>query len=259
MPAPIDRDVRRIVRHLKTHGSRRRAAGIQWFFREEVRSHGWRTADLRRYARALHAGYADNLPRLLDVAEALFARGVLEEKVLGVVVLQRSVRRFGAVGFRRFERWLPLVATLADHDALAMGLIGPMMTADPSRSRRVFAWAKSRNRWHRRAAAVSLIDGVRHGLFRAEATEITKRLLADADDMVQKGLGWLLREWGKVRPHETIALLMRLKDRTPRLVLRTACERLAPADRARILSNPTSSSSPSTARGAGPGRSRAGG
>jgi 3-methyladenine DNA glycosylase AlkD len=64
---------------------------------------------------------------------------------------------------------------------------------------------------------------------------MTRRLLADDDDMVRKGLGWLLREWGKVRPEETVPLLMDVRARAARLVLRTACERLPARDRARIL------------------------
>jgi 3-methyladenine DNA glycosylase AlkD len=169
------------------------------------------------------------------MAEALFGRDVLEEKALGVLMLQPSLREFGSAEFRRFERWLTHVSTWADHDALVMCLLGPLMAADPRRTRRAFIWASSRHRWHRRAAAVVLIHGVRHGLFTGEATDMTHRLLADDDDMVRKGLGWLLREWGKVRPDETVPLLMAIRTQAVRLVLRTACERLPARDRVRIL------------------------
>ena len=237
-PAPhraVSTNVRLICRHLQAHGSAEHAAGVQWFFKEEVRSHGWYTAPLRRYARELHRALAPDPGRLIDVAEALFARDVLEEKVLAVTMLQPSVRRFGDAEFRRFEAWLDHVASWADHDALTMYLIGPLMAARPARARRVFPWARARDRWHRRAAAVSLIHGVRRGGLVAEATRITHALAADKDDMVQKGLGWLLREWGKVRPAETEPLLLAIRSRTSRLVLRTACERLPPAARRRVL------------------------
>ena len=227
--------LRHIIAHLKSHGSRKHAAGVQWFFKEEIRSHGWRTADLRRYARALNQKLRGDPSSLLAVAEALFGRDVLEEKALGVLVLQPSLRGFGSAEFRRFERWLTRVSTWADHDALVMFLLGPLMTADPRRARRAVIWSWSKHRWHRRAAAVVLIDGVRKGLFTCEAADMTYRLLADDDDMVRKGLGWLLREWGKVRPEETVPLLMDVRTQAARLVLRTACERLPARDRARIL------------------------
>jgi len=231
-PASIVRD---IVAHLKAHGSPEHAAGVQWFFKEEVRSHGWYTADLRRYARVLHKELAPGQPLLLDVAERLFAGSVLEEKALAVTMLEPSLKRFGGAEFARFERWLGKVSSWADHDALAMYLIGPMMVAEPERAKRPLCWSSSPNRWRRRAAAVSLIHGIRRGLFYGEARAVTERLVADRDDMVQKGLGWLLREWGKYDPKAALPVLMDIRARAARLVLRTACETLTPAQRKHIL------------------------
>ena len=226
---------RAIVAHLKAHGSPEHAAGVQWFFKEEVRSHGWYTADLRRYARALHKELAPIQPLLLDVAERLFAGPVLEEKALAVTMLEPSLKRFGAAEFARFERWLGKVSSWADHDALAMFLIGPMLVADPARVKRPLRWAASPNRWRRRAAAVSLIHGIRRGLFYGEAVAVTAKLVADRDDMVQKGLGWMLREWAKHDPKAALPVLMEIRTRASRLVLRTACEKLTPAQRQRVL------------------------
>jgi 3-methyladenine DNA glycosylase AlkD len=226
---------RAIVAELKAQGSPEHAAGVQWFFKEEVRSHGWYTADLRRYARALHKELAPNQPLLLDVADRLFAGPVLEEKALAVTMLEPSLKRFGGAEFRRFEGWLGKVSSWADHDALAMFLIGPMLVADPARVKRPLRWAASPNHWRRRAAAVSLIHGVRRGLFYREATTVTARLVPDRDDMVQKGLGWLLREWGKHDPEAAMPVLMDIRPRASRLVLRTACEKLAPALRQQVL------------------------
>jgi 3-methyladenine DNA glycosylase AlkD len=227
--------VRAVIAHLKAHGCPEHAAGVQGFFKEKVRSHGWYTADLRRYARALHRELAADQALLLNVAERLFSGAVLEEKALAVTMLEPSLKRFGAAEFARFERWLGRVISWADHDALAMFLIGPMLAADPARVRRPLRWASSPSRWRRRAAAVSLIHGVRKGLFYGEALAVTERLAADRDDMVQKGLGWLLREWAKHDPDAAVPVLMSIRGRAPRLVLRTGCERLAPALRRRVL------------------------
>jgi len=227
--------VRDIVRHLKSYGSPEHAAGVQWFFKEQVQSHGWYTAELRRYARALHRQLAADQALLLDVAERLFASPVLEEKALAVTMLQPSLGRFGSAEFRRFETWLGKVVSWADHDALAMYLIGPLLVADPRRVKRPLRWASSPSRWRRRAAAVALIHGVRRGLFPTEAVSVTERLLADRDDMVQKGLGWLLREWAKHDPEAAVPVLMAIRDRASRLVLRTACEKLTPELRQRVL------------------------
>jgi len=69
--------------------------------------------------------------------------------------------------------------------------------------------------------------------------KITHALLEDKDDMVQKGLGWLLRETARCDGPNTIPLLMSIRTQASRLVLRTACERLSAQDRQRVLARLT--------------------
>ena len=60
-------------------------------------------------------------------------------------------------------------------------------------------------------------------------------LLEDEEDMVQKGVGWLLREAGKAGHPGLVPFLLRVKRRAPRLVLRIASEKLPARTRRRIL------------------------
>jgi len=134
-----------------------------------------------------------------------------------------------------FESWLDRIGSWADHDALVHYLIAPMIASEPERAKTVFRWAKSANRWHRCAACVALIRGARGKMFFPEIKKLSNSLLADEDDMVQKGLGWLLRETAKFDAKRTILYLMKIRGRAPRLVLRTACETLPLATRKRLL------------------------
>ena len=120
---------------------------------------------------------------------------------------------------------------------LIYGFAAPMMVTKPARVKDAFGWAKSRDRWHRRAACVALIRGTRAKMFFQEIMELSDMLLADSDDMVQKGLGWLLRETAKFDAKRTVPYLMRIRERAPRLVLRTACETL-PASATRAVLGP---------------------
>ena len=233
-PSYLARHVRRVLRD---GGSAPHSAEVQWFFKEEIQSRGWYTKELRQLAvrvrrTILHETSPDFL---VAVADKLFRGRVLEEKVFAVFLLEKLAAQFGEGEFRLFESWLDRVSTWADHDALVHGLIAPMLLADPKRRARVHRWARSSCRWHRRAAAVALIRGVRQRLFFADVVRLTERLLNDEDDMVQKGLGWLLRETAKADVRRTVPLLLRLRDRAPRLVLRTACETLSVQERARVL------------------------
>ncbi len=233
-PAYIAAHIRRV---LISGASAPHTEEVQRFFKEEIQSRGWYTHELRRVAVRLRKATLQDadLQFLLAVCDKLFRGRVLEEKVFAVVMLQGIVNEFGDREFKLFASWLDRISTWADHDALASYLLGPMIAAEPKRAKAVFQWAKSRDRWHRRAAAVSLIRAIRQKKCRREVIQISNLLLTDEDDMVQKGLGWLLREAAKFDPEFTIPYLRKIRTRAPRLVLRTACETLSPRQREEIL------------------------
>ena len=233
-PAYIAGHVRTV---LKNGGSAPHVEEVQWFFKHVIKSRGWYTGELRkvavRFRRTILA--EQDLPYLLQVADELFRGNMLEEKVFAVVMLQGVVGEFGKREFKLFESWLDRISSWADHDALVHYLIGPTIAADATLLSRPPHWAKKKSRWHRRAAAVSLIHSTRQHKNFGDIQRITEMLLTSDDDMVQKGLGWLLREAAKANPDQTVEYLMTIRERSPRLVLRTACETLPAAARERVL------------------------
>jgi len=229
-----------IRRALKAGGSPERSSSVQRFFREEVQSHGWRTADLRRAALRWRREILQesDLKFLLQVADHLFAGTINEDKNVAVLLLENITDQFGDEEFRLLEPWLPRISNWSDHDALVHYLIAPMVVAKPARASRVFHWAKSRNRWFRRAACVALIQGARRKMLFSEIIRLSATLLSDEDDMVRKGLGWLLRETAKADVQRAVPYLISIRERAPRLVLRTACETLPSTTRKAILTVP---------------------
>lgn len=226
-----------IRRVLKDGGSAPHSEDVQRFFKEEVQSRGWYTAELRKVAVRFRRTIVreQGMEFLVQVADKLFSGKMLEEKVFAVFLLEKQTRQFADKEFRLFASWLDRVSSWADHDALAHYLLAPMVYADPTRCPEVFRWAKSRNRWRRRAACVALILRPEQKKLFAEVVRLSNQLLGDQDDMVQKGLGWLLREMAKADPQRTVPYLMKIRARAPRLVLRTACETLPGAARKRVL------------------------
>jgi 3-methyladenine DNA glycosylase AlkD len=222
---------------LKNGGSPEHSAGVQWFFKEEIKSHGWYTADLRRAMRQWRREILKehDFHFLVGVADEIFSGSMLEEKIAAVFLLEKMDTLFGDREFKLFESWLERISSWADHDALVHDLIAPMLAANPARVKNVFRWAKSPKRWHRRAACVALIRGTRAKMFFPKIVKLSDALLADDDDMVQKGLGWLLRETAKYDAKRTVPYLLKIRERAPRLVVRTACETLSPALKKRIL------------------------
>jgi 3-methyladenine DNA glycosylase AlkD len=233
-PAYITDHIRRV---LKDGGSAPHSEEVQHFFKEQIQSRGWYTAELRKFAVRFRRSIARErgMDFLVQVADQLFSGEVLEEKVMAVFLLEKQPEIFGDREFQLFASWIDRVTSWADHDSLAHYLLSPMVAAKPSRCREVLQWAESPNRWRRRAACVALIRGARECRFRPQIVRLSNQLLHDEDDMVQKGLGWLLREQAKADPKRTVPYLMKIRNQAPRLVLRTACETLAVPVRKKVL------------------------
>src|SRR5882757_1035249 len=114
------RTAEQIRYELRTGGSAEHAAGLQWFFKKEIRSHGWYTAALRKAAVLTRRRILkdNSLGFLMNVADELFHGGIFEEKIFAVFLLEKMTDELGAKEFRVFERWLSRISTWADHDAL---------------------------------------------------------------------------------------------------------------------------------------------
>jgi 3-methyladenine DNA glycosylase AlkD len=175
------------------------------------------------------------LPFLLNVSDQLFRGDVLEEKVFAVMLLEDLTGEFGPREFKLFEGWLDRISSWADHDGLVHSVIGPMIAANARYLPRTLIWARKRSTWHNRAAAVSLIHSTRQHKNFEQIQTLTEILLPSKDDMVQKGLGWLLREAAKANREQTVPYVMTIRERAPRLVLRTASETLPAEVRDKVL------------------------
>jgi len=229
------------LRHvLKDGGSAPYSIEMQRFFKEEIQSRGWYMKELRQMARRFtHVILGqEGLEYLIKVSDDLFQGAMLEERVLAVLLLEPCVKDLTDAHLELFDTWLDRVGNWAEHDALVHSLIGPMMVADPQRLPWTFEWSRSPNRWRRRAAAVCLLRGTRQGMFWSEVQQMARTLAGDEDEMVRKGLGWLLRETGRYDGERTLLLLLEIREQAPRQLLRTACERLSAAQRARVLAEP---------------------
>jgi 3-methyladenine DNA glycosylase AlkD len=111
------------------------------------------------------------------------------------------------------------------------GITGELLIQYPDLVPKIRKWTKSKNRWFRRAAAVSLIDPVTEGILLDEVFKTADILLTDDDDMVQKGYGWMLKEAGDHFSDEVFEYIMKNKREMPRTALRYAIEKYPAARR----------------------------
>ena len=214
------------------------AASEQRFFKDQpIRNRGVRAPDVQRIEREIY-------PRVkkLPVAErdklctALWASRNHEEGALVCYLYRRFVKQCGAREFALFTHWLDrYVDNWSMTDGLSLWLLGASIANDATLIDKLDAWTRSNNRWKRRAAAVAMVYSAKRGEHTQAILRIAALLIEDKDDMVQKGVGWLLKETYPKKPNEVVRFLVANRDKTTRLVLRYAAEKMTAPDKARVL------------------------
>lgn len=211
--------------------------GVNRFFKETVNAYGVRSPEVKKIEqmayREVKGWPAAERNRF---SNELWRSGRLEEGTVATWLYRRFRRSCAACEFRLFERWIDrYVRNWAHCDGVSSWLLAACIANEPPLMEALPAWAASENRWKRRAAAVSLLQDAKQGRHTEFLLGVAARLMEDPDDMVQKGVGWLLKEAYPKRPREVVAFLDGWKGRTSRVVLRYAAEKMTAADRARVL------------------------
>jgi 3-methyladenine DNA glycosylase AlkD len=174
----------------------------------------------------------------MALADVLIEDRHLEAKSVGIEVVARYRRDFSPRLLPAWKRWLAgnHSANWATTDAICGALIGPLVLQHPELGARLRAWAGDRNMWVRRASIVGLIPRARRGESLDLVYEIARRLHADKEDLIQKAVGWTLREAGKTDMPRLERYLRANGTRIPRTTLRYAIERFPEAKRRTLLS-----------------------
>jgi len=203
----------------------------QRFFKETVRGLGVRTPDVRRLAARTAAEYRRRglgVDEVHELAGSLWAGGLLEERSLAVFLVQRYEADLERRHWQRLEGWTRSLANWAETDGLCIYALAPLLQREPSLVARLDGWTRSSNPQQRRAAAVALVPLARRGRQHEAAFHICALLAEDQNDLVQKGVGWLLKEISRTQPRPAVDFLQKHRSRLSRLTVRYASAKLPP-------------------------------
>jgi 3-methyladenine DNA glycosylase AlkD len=161
----------------------------------------------------------------------------LEAKGLGIEAMACYRRRFTPSLLEFWKRWLSRgdAANWATTDAICGVLIGPLLVDHPRLAAPLAKWARDRSMWVRRAAVVGLIPLARQGKALDILYTAARRLHRDDEDLIQKAVGWALREAGKADMERLEKYLRANGPRIPRTTVRYAIERFQPRLRRELL------------------------
>lgn len=130
---------------------------------------------------------------------------------------QKSIYDFYTKHISQVNNW-DLVDVTAPH------IVGSYLL-DKNNTKQLYQWAKTPDIWLQRIAIVSTFAFIRVGIF-DHTIAISQLLLTHSHDLIQKAVGWMLREVGKRDVRMLIHFLDNHTPQMPRTMLRYAIERL---------------------------------
>ncbi|MFA5420429.1 MAG: DNA alkylation repair protein [Patescibacteria group bacterium] len=197
------------------------------FFKEKITLHGVRTPIVRKIARKYFKEKIRffNKEELFNLCEILLKSDYNEEATIAIQFLKLRLSDLRRNDFKKLEGYLKkYINNWSKDDDFCTHVLGHMIGRYPELRSELFKWSRSSNMWVRRASAVSLISIIKSSL--SEAFEISKILMSDKEDLVQKGYGWTLKVASNYYQKEVFNFVMENKEKMTRTALRYAIEKM---------------------------------
>jgi 3-methyladenine DNA glycosylase AlkD len=169
------------------------------------------------------------LQNYLDLSDDLMKNGKFEEKALAIHFLKSKKAEFNEETFNRIGKWFEMgISNWATTDVLCMLVLPHFFIDEIIGYNKLMEWNTSPSEWQRRAVPVSFVEllKLKRELELEEVIHIIEPLMEDESEYVQKALGTLLREFWKKQPQETEKFLFEWKDKSARLIMRYASEKM---------------------------------
>jgi 3-methyladenine DNA glycosylase AlkD len=201
----------------------------QRYFKEPITCYGVKTATVGKLGKQ-YLSELKNLSKneVFALCDSLFKADYCEEAFIACDWVYSRYREYQPEDFQVFENWInKYINNWAKCDTLCNHSMAAFIDMYPEYLMNLKEWAKSENRWVKRAAAVSLIIPAKQGRYLKDIFEISDILLMDQDDLVQKGYGWMLKAASQAHQTEVFEYVMRNKTRMPRTALRYAIEKMS--------------------------------
>lgn len=209
----------------------------QSYFKEPIKVYGVKTAIVNQIAGKywLEVKALDK-QAVFDLCEVLFKSRFNEEAFIACNWAYRLRNQLCAEDAAVFANWIDsYIDNWAKCDTLCNHAVGALIDKYPELIQILKKWARSDNRWLRRAAAVTLIIPARKGRYLQDIFEISTILLTDRDDLVQKGYGWMLKEASKTHLNDVFDYVVSNQAVMPRTALRYAIENMPETLRHRAM------------------------
>lgn len=220
--------INKIRQELKKNADEKTKKSGKNFFKEKIKLYGVKTAIVSNIGKQYFKNIQnEKKAEIFGLCEKLWQSGYMEESFIACNWSYFIRKDYEKRDFSVFERWVSsYVGNWASCDTLCNHTIGTFLEMYPESLEKLKKWSKSKNRWIKRASAVSLIVPAKKGKFLKDIFEISDSLLLDQDDLVQKGYGWMLKAASQTHQKEVFDYILKNRKIMPRTALRYAIEKM---------------------------------
>ena len=210
----------------------------QRFFKEKIKFYGVKSTEVRKISKEMFKSLKEKTKEeIFDLCELLWQSGYMEESFVVCHWSYALKKSYTPADFEIFKKWIDTyISNWASCDTFCNHSMGEFIELYPQYLSELKKFTASKNRWLRRASAVSLIVPARKGMFVDSIFEISDMLLTDKDDMVQKGYGWMLKAASKHHQQKVFDYVVKNKATMPRTALRYAIEKIPKEMRVQAMS-----------------------
>ena len=182
-----------------------------------------------------------SLPVRFELASQLLGEHIGELGHAGICVLAVSVSEITPLQYEKVDRLPEDFRSWSHVDALCIDVLQPLLWNYRDDTLALLQqWNQSANQWKRRASVVTFVRKVgKSGLFTDEVIRFCDTLIEDKDELVQKGVGWALKDNLRSAPARILAYIEELRRKgAPSTITLYAIRDLQGEARNRILSIP---------------------
>lgn len=177
-------------------------------------SYGLSTAALRGIWKRFHARLVE-LPvdDRVALAELLVRDRIHDLEQTGIHVLALCAQELEPEHARRLDRIVDEFQGWAHVDHFCAEVMQPFLERHPRAALALIEkWNRSPNRWKRRASVVTFTRKVgRSGAWTREVLRLCDNLIWDPEDLVQKGVGWALKDNLRSSPGRVLPYVKELR------------------------------------------------
>lgn len=158
-----------------------------------------------------------------------------EETSFAILFYRKFSEQFSQETFHDIEQWFETGISNWGHcDVISGDLLFTLLNKKIISYKELKPWVSEKNKYQRRAAAVSLIKLLKTNGNFIDFFDMIEPLMTDPEREVHQGAGWFLREAWKLKPEVTEEFLLKWKDRSPRLIFQYACEKMSAENKLRF-------------------------